>query len=123
MFHFAYPLGKQSRRRTLPWIQSHFLSARVAGGGAETLPPADWYMLKTFNVTPDLTAEDLLARARRARDNNEWLILMFHKFTTESSATDPLIYPIDEFEKFCHGLVSIGLTTHPIHEVYEAFHE
>ena len=51
--HFAYPLGKQDRAKTLPYIREVFKTARVAGGGAETLPPSDWHMLRTYNVTPD----------------------------------------------------------------------
>lgn len=121
--HFAYPLGKQNREKTLPWIREKFKTARVAGGGAETLPPANWLMLKTFNVTPDISAEDLLKRVQLAKDNNEWLILMFHKMTKEDNPTDPLVYPFAQFEKFCKGLSKIDIPTHPVHEVYEAFHE
>lgn len=123
VYHFAYPLGKQNRERTLPWISKKFLSARVAGGGAETLPPADWHMLKTFNVTPDMTAKDLLKRVELAKENNEWLILMFHRFTKDSASTQPLVYPFKQFQKFCQGMVMTGVPVHPVHEVYEAFHE
>jgi peptidoglycan/xylan/chitin deacetylase (PgdA/CDA1 family) len=121
--HFAYPLGKQSRDVTLPWIRSKFLTARVAGGGAETLPPSDWHMLKTFNVTPDISAKDLLKRVELAKQNNEWLILMFHRFTKDSTSTKPLVYPFKQFEKLCKGMVTTGIPVHPVHEVYEAFHE
>jgi peptidoglycan/xylan/chitin deacetylase (PgdA/CDA1 family) len=123
IYHFAYPLGKQSREKTLPWIREKFKTARVAGGGAETLPPANWLMLKTFNVTPDISAKDLLKRVKLAQDNNEWLILMFHKMTHEATATDPLVYPFAQFEEFCKGLSKIDIPAHPVHEVYEAFHE
>lgn len=123
IFHFAYPLGKQNREKTLPWIRETFKTARVAGGGAETLPPSDWMMLKTFNVTPDISAEDLLKRIQLAKDNNEWLILMFHMMTPDATATDPLVYPFEQFEKLCQGISKIGIPSHPVHEVYEAFHE
>jgi peptidoglycan/xylan/chitin deacetylase (PgdA/CDA1 family) len=121
--HFAYPLGKQSRATTWELSQRYFLSARVAGGGAETLPPADWLMLKTFNVTPDIRAEDLARRIDLAIENNEWLILMFHYFTDGDYPTDPLVYHFDEFEKLCEIIKDKGIPTHPVHEVYEAFNE
>lgn len=121
--HFAYPLGKQNREITLPWIRSRFLTARVAGGGAETLPPSDWHMLKTFNVTPDITAKDLIKRVKLAKENNEWLILMFHRFTKESESKELLVYPFKQFEKFCAEIVATDIPVHPVHEVYEAFHE
>ncbi len=64
--HFAYPLGKQSRQTTLPSIRNRFLTARIAGGGAETLPPSDWHMLRTYNVTPDKTPAMILERVAKA---------------------------------------------------------
>jgi len=121
--HFAYPLGKQNHKTTLPWIQEKFLTARVAGGGGETLPPANWLMLKTFNVTHEVSPEDLIARVKQAQENNEWLILMFHRFTEEPTSSDALVYPMADFEEFCKKLSAVGIPTHPVHEVYEAFHE
>ncbi len=121
--HFAYPLGKQNHKTTLPWIQKKFLTARVAGGGGETLPPANWLMLKTFNVTHEVSPEDLIARVKQAQENNEWLILMFHRFTEEPTSSEDLVYPMADFEEFCKKLTAVGIPTHPVHEVYEAFHE
>lgn len=119
--HYAYPLGKQSRLNTLAKTGELFLTARVAGGGAETLPPSDWLMLKTFNVTPDVTAEDLSRRIDLAIENQEWLILMFHMFTDEATSSDPLVYTFSEFEKLCDVIRTKDIPVHPVNEVYEAF--
>lgn len=119
--HYAYPLGKQSRKNTLAETGEIFLTARVAGGGAETLPPSDWLMLKTFNVTPDISAEDLARRIDLAIENQEWLILMFHMFTDETSSSDPLVYTFSEFEKLCEVIQQKDIYVHPVNEVYEAF--
>ncbi len=119
--HFAYPLGKQSRQTTISTTQELFLTARTAGGGSETLPPADWLMLKTFNVTPDLSAKELSERINKAIENREWLILMFHMFTEDETATDPLVFTFSEFEKLCDVIQKSNISVHPVHEVYEAF--
>jgi peptidoglycan/xylan/chitin deacetylase (PgdA/CDA1 family) len=119
--HFAYPLGKQNRKLTLPLIRKRFLSARLAGGGAETLPPSDWHMLRTFNVMPSTTPEIIMKRIKLAQENNEWLILMFHRFTNDKNPTDPLVYNLDEFEKLCKMIFDDYITVLPVHQVYEAF--
>jgi peptidoglycan/xylan/chitin deacetylase (PgdA/CDA1 family) len=120
--HFAYPLGKQNRKTTLPLIKRTFRTARLAGGGAETLPPADWHMLRTFNVMPHISAEELMKRVIEAEAQGEWLILMFHHFTKDPAPTDPLVYNIDEFEKFCQLIKehnSLVMTVDQVHKVFE----
>lgn len=117
--HFAYPLGKQNRQTTLPLIRANFLTARIAGGGAETLPPSDWHMLRTYNVTPDKTPEMLRDRIEKAIEHNEWLILMFHYFS-EGEPEDILTYNYDQFEEFCKILSQMPVRVHPVNEVYEA---
>ncbi len=119
-FHFAYPLGKQSHRHTLPIIQWKLKTARIAGGGAETLPPANWHLLRAFNVTPEMTAEKIMKRIEVARQNNEWLILMFHKFV-EDNPKDDLTYSKKEFIKLCEMIFKNGVQTWPINKVYEEF--
>lgn len=121
--HFAYPLGKQNRKLTLPLIRKRFLSARLASGGAETLPPSDWHMLRTFNVMPSTTPEIIMKRIKLAQENNEWLILMFHKFTYDEIPADELTYNYNEFERLCQMIFDDYTTVLPVHEVYEAFHQ
>jgi peptidoglycan/xylan/chitin deacetylase (PgdA/CDA1 family) len=121
--HFAYPLGKQSRHSTLPLIRRKFDTARIAGGGAETLPPADWHMLRTFNVMPHISPRELMERVKKAEENGEWLILMFHYITEEENPVDPLAYNKDKFEEFCQLLdenTSLVLT---INDVFKAFEQ
>lgn len=119
--HFAYPLGKQDRKQTLPLIRRTFDTARIAGGGAETLPPADWHMLRTFNVMPNLSAEDILARVQKAKEQGEWLILMFHYIVDEENPTDPLAYNKEEFAKLCRLLYEDGVSLMSVNEVYQNF--
>lgn len=118
--HFAYPLGKQDRNLTLPLIRESFSTARIAGGGAETLPPSDWHMLRTFNVTPDITPQMLERRIQKAIDHNEWLILMFHYFTDDVPKNE-LTIRYSDFEKFCEVIRRLNVRVHPVDEVHKAF--
>lgn len=120
--HFAYPLGKQDRKLTLPLVRRTFNSARIAGGGAETLPPADWHMLRTFNVMPHISPEEILERARLARAQGEWLILMFHYLTPEENPSNPLEYNIEKFDELCRLLSEEGLNLMTVNDVYREFH-
>lgn len=122
-FHFAYPLGRQNRKTTLPLIRRLFKSARIAGGGAETLPPADWHMLRTFNVMPDISPEEILTRVQKAREQGEWLILMFHYLTEEENPENPLAYNIQDFRKLCELLEEDRANVMTVREVYQAFHQ
>lgn len=117
--HFAYPLGKQSRSTTLPFIRQHFDTARIASGGAETLPPSDWHMLKTYNVTPDKTPQEIAERIATAQKHNEWLILMFH-FFSEGTPEGELTYQYEKFEELCKLISESGIRVHPVNEVHEA---
>jgi hypothetical protein len=119
--HFAYPLGKQNRQTTMKNITDHFLTARIASGGGETLPPSDWHMLRAYNITNEVTPEMFEERLKLAVENNEWLIPMFHKFTDEETSDDPLIYPMSQFKKICAIISSMGVLSYPVNEVYEAF--
>lgn len=119
--HFAYPLGKQNRRTTLPLIRRMFNTARLAGGGAETLPPADWHMLRTFNVMPHISPEEILERVRIAEEQGEWLILMFHYITDEKNPENVLAYNVEDFEKLCQLLYAEGTQILTVNQVYQAF--
>ena len=95
--HLAYPLGKQETRRVRPTVDRLFATARLAGSGPETLPPADPHLLRAFNVTDTTTPEQVGAAAQRARDNHEWLILMFH-WLPETTAK-PTDYSMADFKR------------------------
>jgi hypothetical protein len=61
--HLAYPLGRQNTSYVRPLVRKHFLTARVAGAGPETLPPADPHLLRVLNVTNTTTPEEIGAAA------------------------------------------------------------
>lgn len=114
--HLAYPLGKQETRRVRPTVNRLFATARLAGSGPETLPPADPHLLRAWNVTASTTPEQLGEAARRARDNHQWLILMFHWLPEKTvKETD---YSMPNFERALDEVAKTGVRVAPVTEVW-----
>lgn len=116
--HLAYPLGRQNTELVRPMVRKHFTSARVAASGPETLPPADPHLLRTYNVTNETDPRDVGRAARIARENGEWLILMFH-FVVEDPAYSTQ-YSIKDFEKVLKEVKASGIRVMPLVDVFEA---
>jgi peptidoglycan/xylan/chitin deacetylase (PgdA/CDA1 family) len=114
--HLAYPLGKQETRRVRPTVDKLFATARLAGSGPETLPPADPHLLRAFNVTDSTTPEQVAAAAQRAKDNHEWLILMFH-WLPEKTAK-PTDYSMSDFKRLLDAVAKTGVRVAPVSEVW-----
>lgn len=114
--HLAYPLGKQETRRVRPTVNKLFATARLAGSGPETLPPADPHLLRAMNVMDSTTPEEVGAAAQRARDNHEWLILMFHWLPEKTAkATD---YSMADFKRALDAVAKTGVRVAPISELW-----
>lgn len=75
--HFALPLGKYNQR-SLGILKNNFSSIRLAGGLFETLPVNDKTRLKTFNVLPNMKPQYVFEQCKKAIENGDWIILMFH---------------------------------------------
>ncbi len=116
--HLAYPLGRQNPARVRPVARALFTSARVAGGGLETLPPADRHLLRVFNVVQSTRPEEVAEAARQARLDRHWLILMFH-FLVERTERDTE-YRRSDFEKLLALVQETGARVSPLIEVFEA---
>jgi hypothetical protein len=119
--HFAYPLGKQEPRRVRPEVRRRFATARIAGGGPETLPPGDPHLLRAVNVTSDTTPEALGAAARRAREHKEWLILMFHHLV--EAPAQPTEYALADFARALDAVARSGLRVAPVSAVWAELEE
>ena len=115
--HLAYPLGKQASPTVRALARKHFRTARIAGGGIETLPPADPHLLRVFNVTRRTKPEEIGAAARRARENREWLILMFHYLVPEPRLDTE--YSIRDFRRALGEIAATGVRVQPLGEVWE----
>lgn len=117
--HLAYPLGKQDPSVVRPIVRRHFATARVASGGAETLPPADPHLVRAWNVTNVARPEDVAAAARRAHEHGEWLVLMFH-YLVEERPANALEYAVEDFRALLDGLARAGVRVLPVSEVWQA---
>lgn len=116
--HFAYPLGRQDPAHVRPAVRAHFTSARVAGGGLETLPPADRHLLRVMNVTQHVTPAEIAAAARLAREDKHWLILMFH-FLVDQPVQDTE-YRMADFQQLLPLVQKTRVRVMPLIEVFEA---
>lgn len=114
--HLAYPLGKQEPRRVRPTVARVFTTARLAGSGPETLPPADPQLLRAVNVLDSTPPEEVGAWARRARDEGEWLILMFHWLPEKAEkATD---YALADYRRVLEEVARAKVRVAPVTEVW-----
>jgi peptidoglycan/xylan/chitin deacetylase (PgdA/CDA1 family) len=113
--HLAYPLGKHDAG-IVALVRPRFATARLASGGPETLPPADPHRLRALNVLRSTPPEALVAAAERARDEREWLILMFH-FLVEAPQLDTE-YAIRDLRAAAAGIADSGVLVRPVSEVW-----
>jgi peptidoglycan/xylan/chitin deacetylase (PgdA/CDA1 family) len=114
--HLAYPLGKQEPKRVRPTIARVFTTARIAGGGPETIPPADPHLLRAVNVMDKTTPEEVGAWARRARDEGEWLLLMFHWLPEKTEkGTD---YSMSDFRRAIDAVAKAKVRVATVSEVW-----
>jgi hypothetical protein len=114
--HLAYPLGKQEPKRVRPTIARVFTTARIAGGGPETLPPADPHLLRALNVIDTTKPEEVGAWAERARTNGEWLILMLHWLPEKTEKhTD---FAMSDFKRLLDEVAKTKVRVAPMTEVW-----
>jgi peptidoglycan/xylan/chitin deacetylase (PgdA/CDA1 family) len=117
--HLAYPLGRHDTRRVVPMVRRHFQTARLAGAGPETLPPADPHRLRVWNVTNTTTPAEVEAAVRRAREQREWLILMFHYLPKKAVRTTD--YAIDDFRAVLDGIARQGVPVKTLTDVWSQY--
>jgi hypothetical protein len=115
--HFAYPNGKQEPRRVRPEVRRVFETARLAGSGPETLPPADPSLLRAINVINGTPPEQVGGWARRAREHHEWLILMMHRLPEKPVETTD--YAVGSFAKLLDEVSKSGVRVAPVLEVWK----
>jgi peptidoglycan/xylan/chitin deacetylase (PgdA/CDA1 family) len=114
--HFAYPNGRQEPRRIRPEVRRVFDTARLAGGGPETIPPADPSLLRAVHVIKGTPPEEVGRWAQRARDQHEWLILMMHRIPEKPvELTD---YAEADFAKLLDAVAKSGVHVAPVLEVW-----
>jgi len=116
--HLAYPLGRHNDLVVVE-TQSHFKTARLAGGGTETIPPADPYRIRTFNVLDTTTPEQIKEEIQKAKNHKQWLILMFHYLNAKPETE--LQYTPNNFEQFCKYLKESGASVLTIDQAFRKY--
>ncbi|MCG6940999.1 MAG: polysaccharide deacetylase family protein, partial [Thiohalocapsa sp.] len=120
MRHIAYPEGAQNRSYVLPEVRAAYDTARVAGGGMETLPPGDPALLRTFNVLNTTPVSEIKEQVALAKENNQWLLLMFHYLHDAQHPSDsPISYDIDKFRDVVKMVAEEGIAVLPVNKVWE----
>lgn len=115
--HLAYPLGKQNDPGVRALVRDRFTTARMAGGGFETLPPADPHLLRVMNVLNTTTPREIGAAAREAGAEGAWLILMF-QFLPER-ADSPTAYAAADFRKALREIAASRVLVRPVGETWK----
>lgn len=115
--HLAYPLGRQDPQVVRPLVRKFFSTARLAGSGPETIPPADPHLLRAVNVLNTTTPEEIGEIARRAKQHGEWAILMFHLLNDDPKLE--IAYAIDDFERALQAVEDSGVAVLPVSEVWD----
>lgn len=116
--HLAFPLGKHDSRVVMPLVRAEFTTSRIAGGGAETLPPADPHKLRVVDVKSTTPPDEVGRLAARAHAHREWLILMFHRLVPEPA--NELQYGVDDFERAVEAIDRSGVRVQPVTQVWES---
>jgi len=116
--HLAYPLGKHNER-LIRQVKKYFKTARIAGGGIETLPPADLYRIRTYNVMANTTLKELKEKILDAKNQGQWLILMFHYM--KKDAKKDLEYSPENFRLMAEFLKQKKIKVLTIDEAYREY--
>ncbi len=117
--HLAYPLGRHDPARIVPTTRRVFATARIAGAGPETLPPADRYRMRAINVLGGATTpDDLRAIAEGAIEHRHWAVLMFH-YLVPGEATTELEYSGADFERAVDLIRQTGVPVRTVNEVWQ----
>ncbi|MCB9062551.1 MAG: polysaccharide deacetylase family protein [Halobacteriovoraceae bacterium] len=114
--HFAYPLGKFDLYGRYEFIKNNFKSGRIVGGGPETIPPGNKYLLRSVNITSQTKVEELIAIVKNCIKSQTWGIFMFHKLKEENP--EGLVeYSMSDFKKFVEFLKNEKINVKTIGEV------
>lgn len=119
--HLAYPLGRHDPKRVVPVTRRVFETARIAGAGPETLPPADRYRIRAVNVLGGtMTPEAIREIAEAAIEHRQWAVLMFHHLVP-GQATNELEYNEADFARAVALVRETGVPVQTVSEVWRAW--
>ncbi|MDA3810850.1 MAG: polysaccharide deacetylase family protein [Spirochaetaceae bacterium] len=103
---FSYPNGAFNNLM-LDIIPEYFNSGRTIVEYPETIPPGDSYRIRSLNVIPGFSMENLKRRLEEAVKNKELLVLIFHKIKEVSSFETEITK--DELYSICRAVQESGI--------------
>lgn len=111
---FAYPNGAWDND-VLAAVRKYFRSGRSIQEFAEQPVPADIMRMKVFLVVNTTTTTQIADAVTDAINNNDWLILVFHKIVTTPGASTE--YSIANFTTVMADIADQGIAVKPVSEV------
>ncbi len=117
--HCAYPGGDFSNGGTdiTPIAARYFTTCRtIYQRQREAVPPADPMKLRVLYVTSGTTLETVTTAVDHARDNHEWIILVFHKLVDGTPAT-LTEWPAASFATLVDHVAASGIRVEPVSRV------
>lgn len=109
----ASPLGAFNDH-TITNIKRHYRSHRSTQTGLNTRESFDRYNIQVQNITPNTTIEQVENWILEARQQNGWLVLVYHQ--VDESGDDYSVTPA-EFNKQLNAIKKSGLKTATMDEV------
>lgn len=115
--NFAYPNGAVSPD-VIARTGKQFRTGRTvmtqptsASPWMETLPPADPMKLRAVLMSPSVSTATVAGYIDRAKNDKQWLILIFHKMNDSVTTSDTLDYQVSSFTAICQYIKDSGIRT------------
>ncbi|MBV8757016.1 MAG: IPT/TIG domain-containing protein [Deltaproteobacteria bacterium] len=115
--HCAYPSGEFDRN-VLALAGTYFTSCRtIYAGQQELFPPSDSRRLRVGYITSSVPLSVAQEYVEEARENHEWLILVFHKLVdgTPAASTE---WRTADFQALVDQVAASGLPVATVTDVY-----
>src|SRR5581483_8385722 len=103
---FAYPYGDYTPTTEAIVKQCGFASGRGASGGAETIPPADRYAMRTLDNVVDTDSVARLEAQTATAKPGQWLDYVFHDVGNPYPGGDQYRLTTADFTSFLDWLAS-----------------
>lgn len=121
--NFAYPNGainddvKAMVGRYYRTGRTVMTQPTTASPWLETLPPADPLKLRAVLMSPSVSTATVAGYIDRAKNEKQWLILIFHKMSDVANPSDTLDYQVSSFTAICKYIKDSGIRTATVRDV------
>ncbi len=116
--HFAYPYGKFDNNLAMSDVKNLYKTARGTWGDIETLPAGDLHRLRVMYIFNHTQPVEVLERIDQAKENGDWLILVFHSIVDSDSNQPLATYLKSDFEQIVDDVYNKEIQVMTVSEVY-----